>query len=106
MEWKKKDSHLKKTNGNLENYDRWLYFDSITQDDDGEYECRASNSHGFTTHTFTVTVEGRLPNTTVHTRLDVHVDRSLLCWNRHLMVDKIERRCSYYFLWKQIFLMK
>uniref|UniRef100_A0A8C5HJB4 Neural cell adhesion molecule L1.1-like n=1 Tax=Gouania willdenowi TaxID=441366 RepID=A0A8C5HJB4_GOUWI len=43
--------------GEVENYDRWLTFISITPNDDGEYECRASNSHGSTSHSFTVTVE-------------------------------------------------
>ncbi|KAM6925450.1 neural cell adhesion molecule L1.1 [Xenentodon cancila] len=57
VEWKKKDGHLNKTRGQLENHNRWLYFDSITQDDDGEYECYAFNSHGSIKHSFTVTVE-------------------------------------------------
>ncbi|KAG7521394.1 neural cell adhesion molecule L1-like isoform X2 [Solea senegalensis] len=57
VEWKKKDSSLEETSGQLENSDRWLSFDSITQSDDGEYECRAFNSHGSVAHSFTVTVE-------------------------------------------------
>ncbi|KAJ3587045.1 hypothetical protein NHX12_013435, partial [Muraenolepis orangiensis] len=58
VEWRKKDSKLHQTSGHVEKYDRWLRFDSITQADDGEYECVANNTHGVATHTFTVTVEG------------------------------------------------
>lgn len=61
VEWKKKDGSLDETSGQLESYNRWLHFGSITQEDDGEYECRATNSHGSITHSFTVTVEGRPP---------------------------------------------
>ncbi|XP_070696233.1 neural cell adhesion molecule L1.1-like isoform X2 [Pempheris klunzingeri] len=57
VEWKKKDGSLDETSGQLESHNRWFHFDSITQDDDGEYECKAVNSHGFATHSFTVTVE-------------------------------------------------
>lgn len=59
VEWRKKDGTLKDMSGRLKNHNRWLYFDNISQEDDGEYECRASNSLGFATHTFTVTVEGK-----------------------------------------------
>uniref|UniRef100_A0A7N6B015 Neural cell adhesion molecule L1 n=1 Tax=Anabas testudineus TaxID=64144 RepID=A0A7N6B015_ANATE len=57
VEWKKKDGSLDETSGQVENHGRWLHFDRITQKEDGEYECRAFNSHGSTTHSFTVTVE-------------------------------------------------
>ncbi|XP_069382066.1 neural cell adhesion molecule L1.1-like isoform X2 [Paralichthys olivaceus] len=57
VEWKKKDGSLDETSGVVENSDRWLTFNSIMQTDDGEYECRAFNIHGSTTHSFTVTVE-------------------------------------------------
>nr|XP_020464728.1 neural cell adhesion molecule L1.1-like isoform X3 [Monopterus albus] len=57
VEWKKKDGRLDETTGDLDIYKHWLRFDSISENDDGEYECRASNSHGFVTHSFTVTVE-------------------------------------------------
>lgn len=58
MEWKKRDGSLEETSGQLENHNHWLHFDSVSLEDDGEYECRASNSHGSTAHSFTVTVEG------------------------------------------------
>ncbi|XP_059188930.1 neural cell adhesion molecule L1.1-like isoform X2 [Centropristis striata] len=57
VEWKKKDGNLDDTSGQLDANDRWLRFDSITQNDDGEYECRAFNLHGSTAHSFTLTVE-------------------------------------------------
>uniref|UniRef100_A0A3Q3DT05 Neural cell adhesion molecule L1.1-like n=1 Tax=Hippocampus comes TaxID=109280 RepID=A0A3Q3DT05_HIPCM len=57
VEWKKKDGKLDETGGHPENHNRWLYFDSVDQRDDGEYECRASNVHGSSVHSFTVTVE-------------------------------------------------
>uniref|UniRef100_A0A665VN83 Neural cell adhesion molecule L1.1-like n=1 Tax=Echeneis naucrates TaxID=173247 RepID=A0A665VN83_ECHNA len=57
VEWKKKDGRLEETNGVVENHGRWLSFSSISQSDDGEYECRASNGAGFVLHSFTVTVE-------------------------------------------------
>ncbi|XP_034535251.1 neural cell adhesion molecule L1-like, partial [Notolabrus celidotus] len=57
VEWKKKDGSLEETSAQLEKHNRWLRFDSVTQEDDGEYECRAFNTHGSVTHSFTVTVE-------------------------------------------------
>ncbi|KAM4611095.1 neural cell adhesion molecule L1.1-like [Polymixia lowei] len=57
VEWKKKDGSLDETGGQVDNYGRWLRFDNITQEVDGEYECRASNTQGSATHAFTVTVE-------------------------------------------------
>ncbi|XP_044208310.1 neural cell adhesion molecule L1.1-like isoform X1 [Thunnus albacares] len=57
VEWIKKDGHLDDTSAQLESHNRWLHFDSITQDDDGEYECKAFNTHGSDSHSFTVTVE-------------------------------------------------
>ncbi|KAM7404177.1 hypothetical protein PAMP_011548 [Pampus punctatissimus] len=57
VEWEKKDGNLDETSGQVDNYNRWLHFNSITQYDDGEYECRAINTHGSTLHSFTITVE-------------------------------------------------
>ncbi|CAF87850.1 unnamed protein product, partial [Tetraodon nigroviridis] len=57
VEWKKKDGSLEETSGRGDKYNRWFHFENISLNDDGEYECKASNSHGFTTHSFTVTVE-------------------------------------------------
>uniref|UniRef100_H3BYV2 Neural cell adhesion molecule L1 n=1 Tax=Tetraodon nigroviridis TaxID=99883 RepID=H3BYV2_TETNG len=57
VEWKKKDGSLEETSGRGDKYNRWFHFESIGLKDDGEYECKARNSHGFTTHSFTVTVE-------------------------------------------------
>lgn len=57
VEWTKKDGRLEETGGVSESHGRRLHFDFVTQTDDGEYECRAFNEHGSTTHAFTVTVE-------------------------------------------------
>ncbi|TWW56067.1 Neural cell adhesion molecule L1 [Takifugu flavidus] len=54
---KKKDGRLGETSGQPDKHNRWFHFESIGLNDDGEYECKALNSHGFTTHSFTVTVE-------------------------------------------------
>ncbi|XP_076022199.1 neural cell adhesion molecule L1.1-like [Genypterus blacodes] len=57
IEWRKKDSNLDETSGQVHNHGHWLHFNRITLNDDGEYECRAFNIHGSTTHSFTVSVE-------------------------------------------------
>ncbi|XP_056156143.1 neural cell adhesion molecule L1.1-like [Lampris incognitus] len=57
VEWTKRDGNLQETGGELSNYNRWLFFENVTQEDDGEYECRASNIQGSAEHSFTVTVE-------------------------------------------------
>ncbi|KAM7410733.1 hypothetical protein PAMA_020938 [Pampus argenteus] len=57
IEWEKKYGNLDETSGQVDNYNRWLHFKSITQYDDGEYECRAINTHGSTSHSFIITVE-------------------------------------------------
>lgn len=59
VEWKKKDGSQEETSGRPDKHNRWFHFKSIGLNDDGEYECKAWNSHGFTTHSFTVTVEGQ-----------------------------------------------
>lgn len=57
VEWKKKDGSLKESTGQLESHNRHLHFRSVALEDDGEYECTASNDHGSIKHSFTVTVE-------------------------------------------------
>ncbi|KAM4571296.1 neural cell adhesion molecule L1.1-like isoform 2-T2 [Fundulus diaphanus] len=57
VEWKKMDGDLKTTSAVLKDTDRQLNFTSVTEDDDGEYKCRAYNIHGNATHSFTVTVK-------------------------------------------------
>ncbi|XP_047445758.1 neural cell adhesion molecule L1-like isoform X2 [Mugil cephalus] len=57
VEWRKKDGSLEETTGKTINYNHRLHFASITQDDDGEYACEATNVYGVATHTFTITVE-------------------------------------------------
>lgn len=57
VEWIKKDGELDKTSGEKTNYGRWLHFESVEQNDDGEYQCTARNEHGESSHSFTVTVE-------------------------------------------------
>ncbi|KAK1898048.1 Neural cell adhesion molecule L1, partial [Dissostichus eleginoides] len=59
IEWKKKDGSLEETSGRVDSdsHGRWFRFDSIEQNDDGEYECIASNNHGSVSHSFTLTVE-------------------------------------------------
>ncbi|XP_047234481.1 neural cell adhesion molecule L1.1-like isoform X4 [Girardinichthys multiradiatus] len=57
VEWQKTDGVLKTTSASLNNSARWLHFKSITEDDDGEYKCRAHNIHGNATRSFTITVK-------------------------------------------------
>lgn len=57
--WQKKDGRLEETSGKMSPYKHRLNFRSVQLTDDGEYECRASNSHGNASHTFTVSVEGQ-----------------------------------------------
>ncbi|XP_034722014.1 neural cell adhesion molecule L1.1-like isoform X2 [Etheostoma cragini] len=57
VEWTKKDGALERTGGSVDHFGRRLHFDSISEEDDGEYECRAFNEHGSTSHRFTVSVE-------------------------------------------------
>lgn len=59
VEWKKKDGSLGETSGQPDKYNRWFHFKSIGLNDDGEYECKAWNSQGSTTHSFTLTVKGQ-----------------------------------------------
>lgn len=42
----------------FENYNKTLCIPSVTEDDDGDYQCIARNEHGSIHHTYTVNVEG------------------------------------------------
>ncbi|TDH11103.1 hypothetical protein EPR50_G00082370 [Perca flavescens] len=57
VEWTKKDGRLEETSSQEDHYGRRLRFDNITEEDDGEYECRAFNDHGSTSHRFMLSVE-------------------------------------------------
>ncbi|KAK5864078.1 hypothetical protein PBY51_001051 [Eleginops maclovinus] len=59
VEWKKKDGRMEETSGRVDSdsHGRWFRFASIEQNDDGEYECRAFNTHGSISHSFSLTVE-------------------------------------------------
>lgn len=97
VEWKKKDGVLADTTGQVINFDRWLHFDSITLDDDGEYECKASNAHGSITRSFTVTVEGR-PLSWAHRRSRCSADRedvtSVLVWTLTSLCSSVWDACE------------
>lgn len=67
VKWTKKDGDLEKTSGQVDDYGRQLRFYNITEGDDGEYECRAFNDHGSTSHRFTLSVEGRNTQTVTAT---------------------------------------
>lgn len=97
VEWKKKDGVLADTTGQVINFDRWLHFDNITLDDDGEYECKASNTHGSITRSFTVTVEGR-PLSRAHRRSRCSADRedviSVLVWTLTCLCSSVWDDCE------------
>ncbi|KAG8129903.1 hypothetical protein E2320_016816 [Naja naja] len=46
----------------FENYNKTLYISSVTEDDDGDYQCIARNEHGSIYHTYTVNVEDVMPD--------------------------------------------
>ncbi|XP_040921501.1 neural cell adhesion molecule L1.2 isoform X2 [Toxotes jaculatrix] len=55
--WLRKDGELSESRTTKEMYDRRLRFSNISESDGGEYQCRANNSQGKITHTYTVIVE-------------------------------------------------
>ncbi|XP_040009421.1 neural cell adhesion molecule L1.2 [Xiphias gladius] len=55
--WLRKDGELSKTRTTKDMSDRRLRFTNISESDGGEYQCRANNSQGKITHTYTVIVE-------------------------------------------------
>lgn len=58
IQWVRKDGVLSESRTSRENFDRLLHFSSISERDDGEYQCTANNSQGTVTHTYTISVEG------------------------------------------------
>nr|XP_056706306.1 neural cell adhesion molecule L1 [Euleptes europaea] len=57
VEWIYKDGLMPLHRAVLENFNRTLRIENVTEDDDGEYQCIARNTHGYTQHTFHVAVE-------------------------------------------------
>ncbi|KAK9407622.1 neural cell adhesion molecule L1 [Crotalus adamanteus] len=68
----------------FENYNKTLCIPSVTEDDDGDYQCIARNEHGSIRHTYTVNVEAapywiKMPVSQIYgpgenVRLDCEVD--------------------------------
>lgn len=58
IKWERKDASFSSTKAAEERFGRWLEFTSISESDDGEYTCTASNIMGQAKHSYTVTVEG------------------------------------------------
>lgn len=56
--WLRKDGELFESRTTKDMFDRRLRFNNISESDAGEYQCRANNSQGKITHTYTVIVEG------------------------------------------------
>ncbi|KAG7323773.1 hypothetical protein KOW79_013475 [Hemibagrus wyckioides] len=57
IKWERKDALLSSSQATEERFGRWLEFSSITENDDGEYTCTASNGIETVTHSYTVNVE-------------------------------------------------
>ncbi|KAG7477340.1 hypothetical protein MATL_G00068490 [Megalops atlanticus] len=84
VQWLRKDRALSESDTTKMNFDRWLLFNNISQDDDGEYQCTATNKEGEATHTYTITVEAapywtKLPKSQLYApgetvRLDCHAE--------------------------------
>ncbi|KAK1801615.1 hypothetical protein P4O66_022186 [Electrophorus voltai] len=55
--WERKDGPLSPINTSKLNFHRHLWIKNISESDEGEYTCTASNTEGSITHTYTVTVE-------------------------------------------------
>uniref|UniRef100_A0A8D3C0C4 Neural cell adhesion molecule L1 n=1 Tax=Scophthalmus maximus TaxID=52904 RepID=A0A8D3C0C4_SCOMX len=55
--WLWKDGEMSNNRTMKDMFDRRLRFSSISESDAGEYQCRANNSQGAITHTYTVIVE-------------------------------------------------
>ncbi|XP_053096642.1 neural cell adhesion molecule L1.1 isoform X2 [Pangasianodon hypophthalmus] len=84
VQWERKDAPLSSSQATKERFDRWLEFASITESDDGEYTCTASNIMGQITRSYTVTVEAapywtKQPESALYSpgemvRLDCHAE--------------------------------
>ncbi|KAF7695861.1 neural cell adhesion molecule L1.1 isoform X3 [Silurus meridionalis] len=84
VKWERKDAPLSSSQATLDRFDRWLEFSSISESDDGEYTCTASNPLGNVTHSYTVTVEAapywtKQPESAIYgpgetVRLDCHAE--------------------------------
>ncbi|XP_060108530.1 neural cell adhesion molecule L1 [Heteronotia binoei] len=57
VEWVYKDGLMPLNRAIIENFNRTLRIEDVTEEDDGEYQCIARNSEGYTQHTYHVTVE-------------------------------------------------
>ncbi|KAI4880598.1 hypothetical protein NFI96_012197, partial [Prochilodus magdalenae] len=57
IKWVRKDGVLSESRTSYESFNRLLRFSNISESDDGEYQCTATNTQGTVTHTYTVTVE-------------------------------------------------
>ncbi|XP_060749746.1 neural cell adhesion molecule L1.1 isoform X1 [Tachysurus vachellii] len=57
VKWQRKDASLSSSQATEQHFGRWLEFSSISESDDGEYTCTASNVIGHVTHSYTVNVE-------------------------------------------------
>lgn len=71
VKWERKDAPFSSSHATKERFDRWLEFASISESDDGEYTCTASNTMGQVTHSYTVTVEGNYTHTHLYTHYGV-----------------------------------
>ncbi|XP_022597250.1 neural cell adhesion molecule L1-like isoform X2 [Seriola dumerili] len=57
VSWLRKDGEMSESRTMRDMFDRRLRFSNISESDAGEYQCRANNSQGKLTHTYTVIVE-------------------------------------------------
>ncbi|KAG7228371.1 hypothetical protein INR49_009235 [Caranx melampygus] len=57
VSWLRKDGELSESRTTIEMFGRRLRFSSISESDTGEYQCRANNTQGKVTHTYTVMVD-------------------------------------------------
>ncbi|XP_054859425.1 neural cell adhesion molecule L1 [Eublepharis macularius] len=57
VEWVYKDGLMPLHRAIIENFNRTLRIEDVTEEDDGEYQCIVRNVGGYTQHTYRVTVE-------------------------------------------------